>query len=152
LEIGIDAFFFERTVIHPFRRWIMGRSYSPDLRKRVVAFVKAGHSCRAAARHFNVSASCAVKLLRRVSQSGSVLPDRQGRPAGKGRLAAYEARLIGAVEAKPDITMPELAAWLEDEHGLQADPATLSRFLCRRGFSYKKSSDGVGMRSLCKQG
>lgn len=130
----------------------MGKSYSPDLRKRVIAFVKAGHSRRAAARHFNVSASCAVKLQQRMSRSGSVLPDRQGRPVGKGKLAAHEACLIGAVEAKPDITMPELAAWLEDELGVQADPATLSRFLCRRGFTYKKSADGVGMRSLSKSG
>jgi transposase len=31
----------------------------------VVAFVEAGHSCRAAARHFGVSDSCAIKLLQR---------------------------------------------------------------------------------------
>jgi transposase len=66
----------------------MGKSYSPDLRKRVVAFVKAGHSRRAAARHFNVSASCAVKLLRHLTRSGSILPNLQGRPAGKGKLVA----------------------------------------------------------------
>jgi hypothetical protein len=39
----------------------------------------------------------------------------------------YESFLIQTVEARPAITMPELAA-----------PAMLSGFLCRRGFSYKK--------------
>ena len=40
----------------------MGRSYSLDLRVRVVRFVEAGHSRRAAARHFGVSDSFAIKL------------------------------------------------------------------------------------------
>jgi transposase len=51
---------------------------------------------------------------------------------------AYEAFLIRTVEAKPAITMPELAACLLEEHGIVAAPAMLSRFLCRRGFTYKK--------------
>ena len=128
----------------------MGKSYSPDLRERVVAFVEAGHSRRAAARHFDVSDSFAVKLLQRVSRLGSALPARQGRPTGQGKLAAYETFLVRAVEAKPDITMPELCVRLEDEHGVKAGAATLSRFLCRRGFTYKKSLGGIGMRTRCK--
>ena len=40
----------------------MGKPYSMDLRARVVAYVEAGHSCRAAARVFRVSASTAVRL------------------------------------------------------------------------------------------
>jgi hypothetical protein len=50
---------------------------------------------------------------------------------------AYETFLIQTVEARPAITMPELAARLLEEHGVVAAPAMLSRFLCRRGFSYK---------------
>jgi transposase len=59
----------------------------------------------------------------------------------------YEAFLIGAVEAKPDITMPELAVLLMEAHGVTTAPAAVSRFLCRRGFTYKKMPDGVGMRT-----
>lgn len=130
----------------------MGKSYSSDLRQRVVAFVSAGHSRRAASRHFDVSESFSIKLMQRVAQSGSALPGRQGRPPGGGKLAAYTAFLIEAVEAKPDITMPELSARLEAERGVQAQPATLSRFLCRCGFTYKKSTDGIGMRTRGRQG
>ena len=50
-------------------------------------------------------------------------------------------------EAAPDITMPELAARLVEATGVKAAPAVLSRFLCRLGFTYKKSADGVGMRT-----
>ncbi|WP_082145565.1 IS630 family transposase, partial [Microvirga massiliensis] len=116
----------------------MGRSYSLDLRARIVAFVEAGHSCRAAARHFGVSDSCAIKLMRHQAQSGSPAPVRQGRPRGQGKLAPYEAFLVRVVERQPDITMPDLVARLLEEHGVSAAPATLSRFLGRRGFTYKK--------------
>ncbi len=124
----------------------MGRSYSSDLRDRVIAFVGLGHSRRAAARHFGVSDSFAVKLMQRVGLLGSGSPARQGRPRG-GRLDRFEAFLVGLVEAKPDITMPELGARLEAEHGVKSDPAVLSRFLCRLGFTYKKSADGIGTRT-----
>ena len=125
----------------------MAQSYSLDLRVRVAGFVEAGHSCRAAARHFRVSDSFAIKLMRRRRQSGSPAPARQGRPCGTGKLAPYEPFLIRTVEAKPDITMPELAARLLEEHGVAAAPASLSRLLCRRGFTYKKTGDGGGMRT-----
>jgi transposase len=133
----------------------MTRSYSLDLRVRVAGFVEAGHSCRAAARHFGVSDSFAIKLMQRRGQSGSPAPARQGRPRGTGKLAPYAAFLIQAVETKPDITMPDLAARLWDEHGVVAAPATLSRFLCRQGFTYKNvwpapsaSVSVIGLNSL----
>jgi transposase len=117
----------------------MTQSYSRDLRVRVVAFVEAGHSCRAAARHFGVSDSFAIKLLQRQRQSGSPAPACQGRPPGGRKLAPYATFLSQAVETKPAITMPELAARLLEEHGVVAAPATLSRLLGRHGFAYKKA-------------
>src|SRR4051812_4285070 len=130
----------------------MGHCYSLDLRVRVADFVEAGHSCQAAAEHFDVSDSCAIKLLQRKRQIGSLAPARQGRPPGGGKLVAYESFLIQTVEARPAITMPELAARLLDEHGIVAAPAMLSRFLCRRGFSYKKMPDGGGVRPRRRAG
>ena len=130
----------------------MAQSYSLDLRVRVAGFVEAGHSCRAAARHFGVSDSCAIRLVRRTRDTGSPTPARQGRPPGGGKLVPYESFLIQTVEARPAITMPELAARLLEEHGVVAAPAMLSRFLCRRGFSYKKSPDGGGVRTRRRAG
>lgn len=124
----------------------MAKSYSTDLRSRVVAYVQAGHSRRAAARHYGVSDSFAIKLLQRVAKYGSLSADRQGRPRGN-RFAPFEGYLISMVEKKPDITMPELALCLLRDHEMKADPAELSRFLCRLGFTYKKNADGIGMRT-----
>ena len=64
----------------------MGKSYSNDLRERVVARVDGGHSRRAAAARFAVSVSFAVKLMARQRATGSVAPARQGRPPGGGKI------------------------------------------------------------------
>jgi len=125
----------------------MGKSYSLDLRKRVVSHVKNGHSRREAARHFGISESCAVKLMTRVETTGSPAPARQGRPPSGGKLSPHREFLIERVRAKSDITMPELAEALKKERGVEADPSSLSRMLCRAGFSYKKSADGLGART-----
>ncbi len=85
----------------------MGECYSLDLRERITRCVEEGHSRREAARRFAVSASCAVKLAQRQARTGSVEPARQGRPKGSGKLAPVAAFLIAAVEAAPDITLPE---------------------------------------------
>lgn len=125
----------------------MGKAYSGDLRERVSSHVAAGHSRRAAAARFGVSPSCVVKLVQRVSETGSAAPARQGRPPGAGKLAPHIAKLIRWVEAEPDISMPELAARLEAETKIRAHPASLSRALIGAGFRYKKSVVGLGMRT-----
>lgn len=43
----------------------MGKSYSLDLRERVVSFVNSGHSRRAAALRYDVSASFVIKVMSR---------------------------------------------------------------------------------------
>ena len=124
----------------------MGRPYSTDLRDRVQDYIEAGHSRREASRRFGVSPSFAVKLARRVALLGSTAPARQGRP-GDRKLQARIAKIIGWVEAEPDITMPELAAKLLEAVGVPAHPASLSRLLSNAGFSFKKNADGVGVRA-----
>jgi transposase len=125
----------------------MGRSSSSDLRVRIVGEIERGQSCRAAARRFGVSAATAVRLAHRKARTGSVVPARQGRPPGKGPLSGHVDVLIGWVEAEGDITMPELAARLLAEHGVQAHPASLSRLLLGAGFTVKKNAAGERSRS-----
>jgi len=125
----------------------MGKCYSMDLRDRVISYVDGGHSRRQAAERFDVSPSFAVKLLSRRAGTGSSAPACQGRPKGGGKLSPYVAFLIDQVEARPDITMPELADVLAASHGVRAHPASLSRLLCGAGFSYKKNAAGIGVRT-----
>ncbi len=123
----------------------MGKTLSVDLRERVLAFIEEGHSCRAAARRFRISAASAVRIRQRRQQTGSVAPARRGRPKGSGRLERFSDFLRLQIEQSPDMTMPELAEMLWQEHDMRAAPAELSRFLKHRlGFTYKKIADRNG--------
>jgi len=125
----------------------MGRCRSQDLRVRVVAAVAAGSSRRAAAERYSVSVSSAIRWTERAASDGSPEARKQGRPAGQGPLAVHLDYLVGVVVSEPDITMPELAARLLAERGVTAAWASLSKLLCRAGFTYKKTADGIGMRT-----
>lgn len=114
----------------------MAKSYSFDLREKVAAFVDRGHSRREAARVFGVSTSFVVKLIAKRRASGSLAASPRGGTLGK--LHAHRDFLVEAVEAKPDQTMPELAALLLAERGVEAAPASLSRLLIRCGLTRKK--------------
>jgi transposase len=125
----------------------MGRPLSADLRERIVADVNGGNTRRGAAARFGIAASTAVRLQTRYEETGSVAPARIGRPRNSGKLGGHRDFIIAQVEDRPDITMPELAARLLSERGIEVDPSNLSKFLCRAGFSYKKNAAGVGERS-----
>ena len=122
----------------------MGKSLSLDIRERVVALVEEGHSCHEAARRLRISAASAVRILQRKRRTGEVKAAPQGRPR-RSKLDAVSGWLMSRLEAEPDITMPELAEALKQEHDLIATPAMLSRHLIHRlGFTYKKIFDRDG--------
>ncbi len=117
----------------------MAKAISNDLRVRLVRGIAAGKSRRAVAAQFEVAPSTAVRVQARYAATGSVDPAPLGRPKGSGKLGPYRDALIAKVKSQPDITMPALAAWLEAEYGVTADPSNLSKLLCKAGFSYKKT-------------
>jgi transposase len=116
----------------------MGRSYSLDLRRRVVSRVDVGRSRRGAAADLQVSPSFSVKLVARHRRTGTLGPHRQGRPLGTGKLAPYRDFLMGRVRQTPDITMPELATELETQHGVAVDRHRCRDFCVRQGSPMKK--------------
>lgn len=125
----------------------MGKPYSMDLRERIVAYVVAGHSCRAAARVFGVSASTAVRLAAARRLQGDVAPKPQGRvPGTAGKLARHQAFLLEVVRAEPDITLKELAGALAEAQGVKVQLSSLHRALRRASYSYKKRTGRSGAR------
>ena len=117
----------------------MGKAYSLDLRERIWGFIAGGGSRRAAARHFGVSESTAIRIAASQATRGTLEPRRLGRPPGLGKLAPYREFLVEIVEAVPDITLHELAAALLSEHGVKVHPASISRVLTKAGMTYKKN-------------
>lgn len=124
----------------------MPKPYSLDLRERVVRFVEAGRSRHAAAAHFGVSVSFVVILMRIYRVTGSLVPKRSG-GRRHSKLDPHRAFLSGRVAEKDDITMPELAAELAAATGVEVAPASISRWLIRNGYSFKKRM----ARPVCKR-
>jgi transposase len=56
----------------------MTKSYSLGLRRRVARIVEAGHSCHAAASHFDMSVAFVVRLIAAYRATGSLAPKAEG--------------------------------------------------------------------------
>ena len=116
----------------------MGSPYSLDLRERVVAAVTGGMSCRAAARHYQVSPSTAIRWSKRQEECGSPAALPMG--GKKPFTLAGEATWIRArLAEKPDITGRELLAEL-NQRGVEVSYYGVWHFLDRAGLSFKKNS------------
>jgi transposase len=64
------------------------------------------------------------------------------RPIGgkrHGKLDPVEGFLLAYVKRSPDVTMPELAGILHADKGLEVAPQSLSRWIIKKGFSFKKT-------------
>lgn len=115
----------------------MVRPLSTDFRARLVGAVERdGISARAAAARFGVSASSAVKWVRRHRATGSVAPDRIG--GYKPRLLTGALRSWLPDRAKRDFTRRGLVAELA-EQGVTVDDVQVWRFAHAGGLSFKKS-------------
>jgi transposase len=114
----------------------MTRSYSLDLRQRVARFVAAGHSCRAAARHFEVSVAFVVRLMATDRTTGRLAPQPEG-GWRSSKLEPHRAFLLRRMAETRDITMPQLAPELA-ALSTKVAPASLSRWFIRQGYRFKK--------------
>jgi putative transposase len=115
----------------------MGRAYSIDLRKRVVAAVEtSGLSCHQAAAQFDVGISTAILWVQRFRRTGSVEP---------GRIGGYKPRKIAGAHRdwlvrrcrEADFTLRGLVAEL-GERGLKVDYRSVWEFVHREQLTHKK--------------
>ena len=110
---------------------------SDDLRKRLVRAVEQGSSATGAARRFDVSASAAIKLMRRVRETGSTVPGKIG-GTRRPLLEGHEAVLRELTSARPGITLAELQAALTGRGIVAGSLTTIWSTLRRLGLSHKK--------------
>ncbi len=115
----------------------MGQPLSMDLRRRLLAAIDEGMSCRSAASRFGVAPSTAIRWLAQRRETGGFAPKPQG---GDMRSRMVEDRrddILALWEARKDISLEELRAGLI-EIGLTVSVAGLHRFFARRGMTRKK--------------
>lgn len=115
----------------------MATALSNDLRKRVLAAVDGGMSCRQAAEHFGVSAASAIRWHDRRRREGHFGPKALGGDRRSGRIEAHGELILSLVDEMPDITLAELRARLAKD-GLGVAISTLWRFFKRRAITRKK--------------
>lgn len=116
----------------------MTKPLSDDLRERLVAAVEGGQSRRAAADRFGIAPSTAVKWMNRWRLEGHVKPRPMGGDRHSHRIEAHADVILGLIDERPDVTLAEIAAHLEEARGARFSEAAIWRLLKRHGMTFKK--------------
>ena len=119
----------------------MPKSYSGDLRERVIEAVEMGTSRREAADRFDVSVSSAVKWLQRWHENGSAASKPRG--GSVSPLEDFAARVLALIAEQPDRTLVETVAELRRRR-IRTSRSSLWRFLVRHGITLKKKPASRG--------
>jgi transposase len=115
----------------------MARTLSQDLRDRVVAAINGGMSCRAAAAHFGVSASSAIRWRQRALEHGQAVAKPRGGDRHSGKIEAHGGFIRALIAEQGDMTLAEVQARLS-ERGTSVGIGTVHRFFARHGITRKK--------------
>ena len=116
----------------------MGKPYSLDLRKRVVAAVLTGGMSRnEAAKQFGVGISTAINWVKRQQETGSVAPGQMGGHRPKAISGEHRQWVLQRTEGG-DFTLRGLVAELA-ERGLKVDYRSVWEFVHAEKLSFKKS-------------
>jgi transposase len=113
----------------------MPKSYSADLRERVIEAVETGASRHEAADRFEVSVSSAVKWLQRWRESKSAAPKPRG--GSVSPLEKRPERILAVIAEHPDLTLMETVAVLRRRR-IRTSKSALSRFFARHDITLKK--------------
>jgi transposase len=117
----------------------MPKSYSSDLRERVIEAVEMGASRREAAERFDISVSSAIKWMQRWRESGSARPKPRG--GSVSPLEERAERVLAVIAEHPDLTLVETVAQLSKLR-IRTSRSALWRFLDRHGITLKKKPAG----------
>jgi transposase len=115
----------------------MARSYSQDLRDRVIDAAFSGKSARSSAAHFGIGVATAIVWVRRARESGDRTARKQG-GTKRCKLDPHRDYLLALIDEAPDLTISELLERLSANQGVKVSRSTLWMFLDRCGLTFKK--------------
>ena len=113
----------------------MPKSYSADLRRRVIEAVEAGASRREAAESFGIDASSAVRWLRCWNESGRCAPKPRG--GSVSPLERHAEQILALIAEQSDLTLEETIAELRKRR-IRTSKSAASRFFQRHDITFKK--------------
>ena len=117
----------------------MPRSYSADLRERVIDAVEGGASRREAAERLDVSVSSAIRWLQSWQKEGVSAPQPRG--GSRSALEDYADEILALVDQQPDRTLDELIVAMQKRR-ISGSRSALWRFLERHDITFKKKPEG----------
>jgi transposase len=115
------------------------KSYSVDLRERIVAARLRGDSAEEVARRFGVSKRSVERYWKLQQQNGSVAGKRRG-GYRRSVLEGHDARLRRWLEKEPGLTLAQLGERIRKQLHKNLGPTALWHRLERLGLSYKKNA------------
>ena len=116
----------------------MANALSLGLRRRVVSAVEAGASRRQAAIRFGVGVSSAIRRVAQARETGDVAPKPRGGPRRPSRIEPYGDLIMNWLDEEPDMTLPEIAARLDEAVGYRPPPSVVHELFKRRDVTRKK--------------
>jgi transposase len=116
----------------------MTRPLANDLRKRAVAAVTRGESCRSVAARFGVAVSSVVKWSQRYRATGSVAPGQMGGHR-KPILEPHRTFILERIRQTPHLTLHKLKDELA-ARGVKVSHNAVWLFLRREGLRFKKNT------------
>ena len=117
----------------------MARTLSEDLRGRVIAAVEAGSTRRVTAERFGIGVTTAIRWVKAFHTTGTRSAQPKGGDLRSHRIEAFREVVLGAIETQKDITLAELAALLDRDHGASFAISSVHRLLARHRITLKKS-------------
>lgn len=121
------------------------RTYSTDLRERIVAARERGHSAAEIARLFKVSKRSVERYCKLSATTGNVLP----RPRGgyrRSRLEKHDETLRRWIAERADLTLAELQERIARKLKVRLGITALWHRLEHLGLSYKKNAARRGAK------
>ena len=120
------------------------RSYSCEMRERVIEAVEAGASRREAADIFGVSVASAVKWVQRWREQGSA--EAKPRGGSISPLEKFADRILAVSAEQPDLTLDEIVAAMRKQR-IPGSRTAVWRFFERHNVTVKKKPARDGART-----
>lgn len=124
----------------------MPKSYSEDLRERVVADTAKGLSIRAVAEKYSVSPSFVSKVNSVWLRDGTVAARRRG-GTKRHRLSDHAEAVQAQLQQNKGMTLAELRDWALEVLNVRLHLSSVDRFVRSLGYSYKKNATGQRTRT-----
>ena len=121
------------------------RTYSTDLRERIVAARESGQSAAEIARLFKVSKRSVERYCKLQATTGHVQPKQRG-GYRRSRLEKHDETLRRWIKEQSDLTLAELQQRLARQLKVRLGLTALWHRLAHLGLSYKKNAARRGAR------